>query len=53
MYYKEMKRIPGLLMLIDFEKALDSVSWEFLYKVLKSFGFDEKFIDWITLFNIM
>ena len=51
MYYTEEKRIPGLLMLIDFEKAFDSVSWKFLYKVLESFGFDEKFIKWIKLFN--
>ena len=50
-YYTEEKRIPGLLMLIDFEKAFDSVSWKFLYKVLKSFGFDEKFINQIKLFN--
>ena len=29
MYYTEKKQIPGLLMLIDFEKAFDSVSWNF------------------------
>ena len=51
MYYTEEKRIPGLLILIDFEKAFDSVSWKFLYKVLESFGFDEKFINWIKWFN--
>ena len=51
MYCTEEKRIPGLLMLIDFEKAFDSFSWKFLYKVLESFGFDEKFINWIKLFN--
>ena len=51
MYYTEKKQIPGLLMLIDFEKAFDSVSWNFLYKVLEKFGFDEKFISWIKMFN--
>ena len=38
-------------MLIDFEKAFDSVSWKFLYFCLESFGFDQNFINWIKLFN--
>ena len=29
----EQKHIPGLLMLVDFEKAFDSISWNFLYSV--------------------
>ena len=28
------KNIPGMLLLIDFEKAFDSVSWRFMYKTL-------------------
>ena len=38
-------------MLIDYEKVFDSVSWKFLYKTLNYFGFNEKFISWIQLFN--
>ena len=38
-------------MLVDFEKAFDSVSWKFLYKTLNFLGFDKKFIKWIQLFN--
>ena len=38
-------------MLIDFEKAFDSISWKFLYQVLKNFGFGPDFIKWIELFN--
>ena len=49
--YTGKNKIPGLLMLIDFEKAFDSVSWNFLYKVLDFFGFDNDFINWIKLFN--
>ena len=51
MFYLEKHKLPGLLMQIDFEKAFDSVSWDFLYTVLESFGFDCKFINWIKLFN--
>ena len=51
MHAAEKSKIPGLLMLIDFEKAYDSISWKFIYKVLTQMGFTEKFIGWIKLFN--
>ena len=34
MQYTEEQHIPGLLLLIDFEKAFDSLSWRFIDKVL-------------------
>ena len=37
MHANEVKNIPGLLLLIDFEKAFDSLSSKFLYKVLNFF----------------
>ena len=51
MSHTEKNKILGLLMLIDFEKAFDSVSWNFVYKVLDFFGFNNDFINWIKLFN--
>ena len=51
MHFTEVKNIDGILLLIDFEKAFDSLSWNFMYKVLSYFGFDEQLIDWIKLFN--
>ena len=47
----ETNNLSGLLLLIDFQKAFDSISWNFLYKTLDLFGFCPKFIDWIKLFN--
>ena len=32
--YTEKEEIPGLLLLIDFEKAFDSISWSFMQKCL-------------------
>lgn len=35
--------------LIDFEKAYDRVSWEYLWAVLRHFGFGERFVQWVRL----
>ena len=51
MHYTEINDIPGLLMLVDFQKAFDSVSWNFLYKTLKFFGFGPSLMTWIKIFN--
>ena len=51
MHYTEENKIPGLLLLVEFEKAFDSISWSFLYKVLYLFGFSNPLIAWIKLFN--
>ena len=34
MHYIEVKKINGILLLIDFAKAFDSISWTFIYKIL-------------------
>ena len=44
----EFKKIKGLLMFIDLEKTFDSVSWKFMYNVLRYYNFSEEFIKWIT-----
>ena len=49
--YTETNNIPGLLVLLDFEKAFDSVSWSFIYKVLRFFGFQNYIINWITILS--
>ena len=36
--------------LVDFVKAFDSVSWDFLFKDLDFFNFEDSFINWVKLF---
>ena len=38
-------------MLIDFEKAFDSISWKFIYKVLKLLKFPSGYMKWIKILN--
>ena len=40
---------PGLMVLIDFEKAFDTISWGFLYETLTFFNFGNTFINYIKL----
>jgi hypothetical protein len=45
---KRKKRI-GVVLKLDFEKAYDKVSWEFLIQCLKKRGFNETWCDWVAL----
>ena len=51
MNYTGVKNKNGLLMLIDFEKAFDSISWKFMYDIWELLGFSESFIYWIKLMD--
>ena len=51
MHITESNNLTGLLMLIDFEKAFDSISWKFIYKTLQFFQYNRDFIRWIELFK--
>lgn len=46
----EQKQIPGLLLLVDFEKAFDTVEWNFISKTLEYFNFGPSVKKWINLF---
>ena len=54
MNFTEHNDIPGLLVLIDFEKAFDSLSWSFIQKALKFRKFGPTICKWIkTFYNII
>lgn len=42
--------IPGLLLMVHFEKAFDSVSWDFILQVLNFFNFGESLKQWVRVF---
>ena len=42
-------QIPGILLFLDFEKAFDSLEWDFMIKVLEKFNFGEGFIGWVKI----
>lgn len=39
MEYTKQQIMPGILLFIDFEKAFDSIDWNFMLKCLDVFGF--------------
>ena len=41
--------MQGIMLMVDFEKAFDSIEWNFLILALKKFNFGEDFIRWIKL----
>nr|GEU76016.1 zinc finger, CCHC-type [Tanacetum cinerariifolium] len=43
----KLKKKQSLIFKVDFEKAYDSVRWDFLDDVLKKFGFANKWCAWI------
>ena len=44
------ENIPGLLILIDFQKAFDSLEWNFLLRCLESFNPSSCLIRWVIPF---
>ena len=50
-HYAKENKLSGILLLIDFEKAYDSISFSFITKDLKflDFGKDLNLINWVNI----
>ena len=48
--YTKITNIPGILLFIDFEKAFDSVSWDYLFNVLDLVNFGPDLKRWVKTF---
>ncbi|XP_071687548.1 uncharacterized protein [Rutidosis leptorrhynchoides] len=45
--YLKSNRKKGLIFKVDFEKAFDSLNWDFLLEVMRCMGFGERWCKWI------
>ena len=47
--YCEKRDVPGIVLSLDFEKVFDRLDRHFMYKILESFNFGERFVKWIRI----
>ena len=50
MEFTKVKKLPGLLLFLDFEKAFDSLEWDFPEKCLEKFNFGPDFRRCVHMF---
>lgn len=49
MEYTELKKVPGILLFVDFEKAFDTLEWQFIQRMLKFFSFGTNIQNWVSV----
>jgi len=47
--YLRKDRVKGVIVKVDYEKAYDSVEWNFLEYMMRRLGFVNKWINWISM----
>ena len=48
-HYLDINKVPGILLMIDFQKAFDSIEWSFIIKAMKQFNFGPNIIKWVQI----
>ena len=49
MHYTKTHNIEAYALAIDFEKAFDSVDWDYLWEALESYNIPKSFINMIKI----
>ena len=49
MKYTDTKKIAGIFLLVDFEKAFDMLEWSFISRTLEVFNFGSNIKKWFTV----
>ena len=54
MEYTDIKKLPGIFLFVDFEKAFDTIEWSFISNTLEVFKFGCNFQNWSSvIYNII
>ena len=48
-YFVNKEKFPGIILTVDFEKAFDSINWNFIHKSLSLFNFGPQFCRWVNI----
>ena len=49
LHFTTQQNLEGIPLFIDFEKAFDSLEWDFLLKTLDTFQFGHDFKSWVKI----
>lgn len=49
LHFTAQQNLEGIALFIDFEKAFDSLEWDFLLKTLDTFQFGHDFKSWVKI----
>ena len=51
-YECEENDVPGLLLLIDFQKVFDSIAWDFIHLAHREFDFPKSIVEWVYMMQL-